>query len=218
MLNKVKLYYFTKTLFSYLNEGQKLKIVKYNKNLQKNIDRSLIYYKIFSDRYIIYDEQDEGKGKEYSGDCDRLIYEGHFLNGKKNGHGKEYDNTGILIFEGEYLNGKRHGKGKEYNYDGKLIFEGEYINGKKNGMGKKYHSSTCKLMFKGVYLNDRKLIGTLYNKHGIKTCEINNLCGHGKEFDDYGQLKFRGTYSNCDKNGHGKEYYSNGILKLKENI
>ena len=70
-------------------------------------------------------------------------------------------------------------------------------------------------MFKGVHLNDRKLIGTLYNKHGIKTCEINNLCGHRKEFDDYGQLKFRGTYSNCEKNGHGKEYYSNGILKFE---
>ena len=35
----------------------------------------------------------------------------------------------ILIFEGEYLNGKRNGKGKEYNKEGKLIFEGEYLNG-----------------------------------------------------------------------------------------
>ena len=124
-----------------------------------------------------------------------------------------------MILEGEYLYGKRHGKGKEYDYDGKLIFEGEYINGKRNGMGKKYHSSTGKLMFKGVYLNDRKLIGTLYNKHGIKTREKNNLWGQGKEFDDYGQLKFRGTYSNCENNGHGKEYYSNGILKFEgENL
>ena len=32
-------------------------------------------------------------------------------------------NTNIIIFEGEYLNGKRNGKGKEYN-ESKLKFEG----------------------------------------------------------------------------------------------
>ena len=44
-----------------------------------------------------------------------------------------------LIFEGEYLNGKREGKGKEFNKDNKLIFEGEYKNGKRNGKGKEYN-------------------------------------------------------------------------------
>ena len=34
------------------------------------------------------------------------------------------------MFEGEYLNGKRNGKGKEYKY-GEIIFEGEYLNGKR---------------------------------------------------------------------------------------
>ena len=48
----------------------------------------------------------------------------------------EYDEyNDELIFKGEYLNGERNGKGKEY-YKGKLIFEGEYLNGKKwNGKG-----------------------------------------------------------------------------------
>ena len=41
-----------------------------------------------------------------------------------------------MIFEGEYLNGKRNGKGKEYYDYGKLKFEGEYLNGKRwNGKG-----------------------------------------------------------------------------------
>ena len=53
---------------------------------------------------------------------------------KEMGKGKEYNYDGDLIFEGEYLNGKRNGKGKEYDYyDGKLIFEGEYLNGKRKG-------------------------------------------------------------------------------------
>ena len=40
-------------------------------------------------------------------DNNRLIFEGEYLNGKRNGKGKEYDNNKI-IFEGEYLNGKKH--------------------------------------------------------------------------------------------------------------
>ena len=41
------------------------------------------------------------------------------------------------MFEGEYLNGKRHGKGKEYNDKGNIEFEGEYSNGKRQGKGKR---------------------------------------------------------------------------------
>ena len=47
----------------------------------------------------------------------------------RNGNGKEYDRS-KLIFEGKYINGIRNGKGKRYNYDGIIIFEGEYLNGK----------------------------------------------------------------------------------------
>ena len=54
--------------------------------------------------------------------------------------GKEYDTlTNTMTFEGEYLNGRRNGKGKEYNYKGKLKFEGEYLNGKRNEKGKEYY-------------------------------------------------------------------------------
>ena len=45
-------------------------------------------------------------------------------------------NTNILLFEGEYLNGKRNGKGKEYFYNSELKFEGEYLNGEKKGKEK----------------------------------------------------------------------------------
>ena len=75
-----------------------------------------------------------------------------------------------MVFEGEYLNGKRNGKGKEYFYycgplefnykphysDGPSnsndrygyfhiytfnSFEGEYKNGKRNGKGKEFYSN-----------------------------------------------------------------------------
>ena len=44
-----------------------------------------------------------------------------------------------LKYEGKYLNGERNGKGKEYFDNGKLKFEGEYLNGEKNGKGREYY-------------------------------------------------------------------------------
>ena len=49
---------------------------------------------------------------------------------------KEYI-YGNLSFEGEYLNGLRDGKGKEYFYNNKLKFEGEYLKGERNGKRKR---------------------------------------------------------------------------------
>ena len=57
---------------------------------------------------------------------DIIKYEGEYLNGKRNGKGKEYYTNDKLIFEGEYLNGLKNGKGKEYDYVGKLKFEGNF--------------------------------------------------------------------------------------------
>ena len=53
--------------------------------------------------------------------------------------GKDYNN-GKLIYEGEFLDGRRNGKGKEYNYNGELKFEEKYKKNKKwNGKGKEYY-------------------------------------------------------------------------------
>ena len=60
-----------------------------------------------------------GKGYDDSGN---VIYE--LING--NEKVKEYFH-GELKFEGEYLNGKKNGKGKEYDYKGDLKFEGEFL-------------------------------------------------------------------------------------------
>ena len=128
MLKNVKSSYFIRIIFSFIYEKQKLKLIKYNKSFQKNMNISLINYKNFSGKYIIYEQN--GKGKEYDYDG-KLKFEGEYLNGLRNGKGKEYDDyEGELLFEGEYLNGKRNGKGKEY-WNGKLRFEGEYLNGKR---------------------------------------------------------------------------------------
>ena len=94
-----------------------------------------------------YNRKFNGKGYDTSGN---IIYE--LINGK--GKVKEYDDNGKLEFEGEYLNGKRNGRGKEYEY-GELIFEGEYLNGKRwNGKSKEYEYD--ELIFEGEYLNGKR--------------------------------------------------------------
>ena len=112
MLKNIKSSYIIALIYTYVEEAQKLKLIRYNKCLQKNLDISLFNYRFFSGRYIIYESN--GKGKEYKGEDDKLIFEGEYLNGERNGKGKEYYDNGNLYFEGEYLNGKRNGKGKEY--------------------------------------------------------------------------------------------------------
>ena len=48
-----------------------------------------------------------------------------YIKGKRNGEGKEYDDTGKLIFEGEYYNNYNL-RGKTYIKE-KLEYEGEYL-------------------------------------------------------------------------------------------
>ena len=74
----------------------------------------------------------------------------------KNGNGfiTEYYNlyTNINIYLGEYLNGQRNGKGKEcILVIGKFNFDGEYLNGKRNGKGKEYSWFNGRIKFEGEY-------------------------------------------------------------------
>ena len=56
-----------------------------------------------------------------------MKFEGEFINGERNGKGKEYDYDGKLEFDGEYLNGKRWNR-KGYNKNGIIEFEKKYGN------------------------------------------------------------------------------------------
>ena len=179
MLKNIKSTYFSKLILSFINEKQKLLLIKYNKSIQKAININLTNYKLISGKYIEYESN--GKIKEYYLYSDNLAYEGEYSNGKRNGKGKEYNWNGKLMFDGEYKNGKRNGKGKEYNsYNGNLMFEGEYVNGLKNGKGKGFNSYNGDLIFEGEYLNGKK--------HG-----------KGTEYFYNGKIQFEGEYFNGKK-------------------
>ena len=124
-----------------------------------------IYNYIEDNNYELYKEYDR-RGI--------LIYEGGYLNGLRNGKGKEYNFiNGELEYEGEFLNGKWNGKGKKY-FRGQLDYEGEYINNIRNGKGKEYDNKGI-LRYEGEYLEGRKWSGKGYNNQGILEYELKRL-------------------------------------------
>ena len=98
-----------------------------------------------------------------------------------------------MKFEGEYLNGKKNGKVKEYNQKGKLIFEGEFKNNYRS-KGKEFVKE--RLEFEGEYLFNKKWNGKGYDEEGNIIYELKNGNGKVKEYDDYGHLEFEGEYLN----------------------
>ena len=176
-------------------------------------DKVIVENKVYIDNDIIYGEETmkgtnikNGKGVEYKIKKDNLlVFKGEYLNGKRNGKGREYYDNNNLKYQGEYKEGKiwngkgydikgklefevknGNGKGKEYKSDEKLLFEGEYWKGERNGNGKEYNNNG-ELLFEGEYLNDKKN-------------------GKAKEYYYNGKLKFEGEYLNDKKNGKAKEY------------
>jgi hypothetical protein len=193
-----------KNIFSFLSKKKTLKIISFNNKYQNKLGICLDDYKKLCEIYI--DENRNGFGKILELKTKTTIFEGNFLNGKKNGKGKEYNKNHDIIFEGIYLNDikmsgngydengnnilkiEEGGKGKEYDYSGKLIYEGEYLNGKRNGKGKEF--SDKKLFFEGEYLYNHKRKGKLYVK-GILEFEGEYLFDrkwNGKGFDENGKM------------------------------
>ena len=229
-----KSFYVVNIIFSFLSEEKKLNLIKYNKKFQNKLGIDIHYYKELSGKELRVETN--GIRKEYKLNTNVLIFEGEYLNGKKNGKGKEYYENGKLKFEGEYLNGEKNGKGKEYDENGKIKYEGEYLDDEKNGNGKEYYRNG-KLMFEGEFVKDKKFSGKGYDcnnniiyelKDGnglfkeyiafgdiiLFECEFKNgkENGKGKEYYDDYRLSFEGEYKNGERNGKGKEYKGDQVI------
>ena len=94
MLENIKSLYVTKKILIHLSEILKLKISKINKKFQNIFDININNYRLFSGKYIINEIKE--KTKEYDRLNDKLIFEGEYLNGQRNGKGKEF------YFDGQY--------------------------------------------------------------------------------------------------------------------
>ena len=94
LFGKIKSAYFFKILFSHLKEKIKLKVIKYNKKFQINLNIKFINYKFYSGKYIKYESNN--KVKEYNGFNNYLLFEGEYLNGVK-GMEKEKNIKDIIM-------------------------------------------------------------------------------------------------------------------------
>ena len=232
--------YFISKLFAFVEFKKQLRLIIYNKRLQNRSNISLNHYKIFSGKYILYENETKTKGKIFNAYNNMVYYEGELLKGKRNGTGKEYYDYGATIklkYEGEYLNGKRNGKGKEYDENnGSLMFEGEYLNGERSGKGKELNYDY--VIFDGEYLNGKRYKGIIkyYYYHGpirniteyengkiwnLKRYDLDNniICEikEGKGFDiiDFNGAKFENEYLE-GKIKKIKAYDKNNRLKYEK--
>ena len=210
MLENIKSVYILRHIFSNVIEKKILLLIIHNKRIQSKLNKSLIYYRIFSRKYIVYESL--SKAKVYDAISDSLIFEGEYSNGKRNGKGIEYYNNGKKKFEGEYLNGKRHGRGKEYDYNGDTKFEGEYLNGKRWKAKLDIYGNKRQKIGELEYVNGKiwNLVEYDYNNKIIS--EIKEGRGYRKFF--FGdRISIEGKYLDGKKHGIFKQYDYKGHLK-----
>ena len=242
MDKNIKSPFIKQKILSYVDKKRKLKLFKYNKHIQNLINVKLIDYKLASKTFIIY-QNNKKEGRQFISKNKKLIYEGEFLNDKRNGKGKEYFISNYIyndsIYEGEFLNGEKNGKGKEYYEDGTLIFEGEYLNDKRwngngydicddiiytlkegNGPVKEYNSNGT-LKFEGNYLNGEK-DGICYEYNGDGKLRFEGRYykgkknGEGMEYGFYGTVEFKGVYKNDKKwSGNGLDIAKNTVYTIE---
>ena len=205
-LNMIKSIKILKSIFNHLRNKKKLILLNYNKYLQNKLGFTIDDYKQNSKRIKIGGLY--GYGKECSLITYKLIFEGKYLKGKRNGKGIEYFENGRIKFEGEYFNGEKL-NGIGYDENGKEVMR---IN---NGIVKELYDNGL-VKFEGKFLNGKKWTGIGYTYYGIKLYEIKNGKGYIREYNSDGTLLFKGNYFNGERNGEGKEY-SHGKLLFEGN-
>ena len=156
-------------------------------------------------------------------------FEGEFIDGETNGHGKYISSDGVTRYDGMYANGRRtqglmtnkdgsqyngnfknglpDGKGKLMSANGELMFEGDFSLGRRwNGKGKEKgkNPNGQSWEYEGDYKN-----GIWNGKGTIKWSDGDKYEGDWKD----GYRTGNGTYTfNEKRNGHGYKYVG-GFLK-----
>ena len=147
--------YFTKDNIELIFDGEYL--YNHRRRGKEYKDGILIY-----EGEYLFDRKWEGKTYDKN---KNVIYEIH------NGNGKAIEYYGYRMdnkYEGEFLEGKRNGKGKEYLGE-TLLFEGEYKDGKRNGYGIEY-DIIGRIQFKGTYLNGERCINNTIKEKKDEGC------------------------------------------------
>ena len=201
LLKNINSNYILIQIFSFLEKGQELTVISYNKSLQKKLEVTIEDFKNVSGSYIITKRDDIGWEEHdwiFTQETNHAIFKGKIINGLKEGRGIEFYYNKRKKFEGKYHKGiKTDGIG--YDNLGNMIYEI-----KDNKVIEIYNNGN--FVFKGNYRNGKKWDGIGYDINGNKVYEIKYGKGLVKEYYDDGVLKFIGEYYNGERNGKGKKY------------
>ena len=161
-----------------------------NKNIKDKTNRNGKGYEYYENKFVFEGEYKNGKIKNGKGMLynhkGNIIFNGDYINGKRNGIVYEYyennenilninilsEYIALLKYEGKFIDDEKNGLGKEYQYDENnepvLIFEGIFKNGKKwEGNAKEYYKIPDKLTFDGEYKEGKKWKGNFYEYSNI---------------------------------------------------
>jgi len=90
-----------------------------------------------------------------------LVYEGEWINGKREGQGISYHRGGIISYQGDWFQGKKQGYGASF-YPNKLLYRPEYFGqwseNKEHGQGALYSNLQHEPISKGTWSKDGKHI------------------------------------------------------------
>lgn len=167
-----------------------------------------------------------------------IKYQGIFIDGLKDGIGKQYYDNGNLEYSGGWMNNMFHGKGVLYQVDReRYIYSGEWRNGMYHGKGKLYSDTTLDLIYEGHFVDGKydgygehrfsdNALYTFYEgnfKNGMKNAEGKILYKHkNKDFKYCYEIRYDGEWKDDKKHGKGT-YKSTKDIPLssrahKENI
>lgn len=134
------------------------------------------------------------------------------------------------IYEGQTKDGLKHGYGRLYvlnQYgDNVLIYDGHWENDENSGFGCLFSSSTDELYYAGEFKNDQENgfgvwyydFGGYYRgffKNGVRDGKGIDVRHKSSKADDSYYLMYTGNFKKNMRDGYGKEYYPNGMLKFK---
>ncbi|MBI2968671.1 MAG: toxin-antitoxin system YwqK family antitoxin [Bacteroidetes bacterium] len=208
------------------------------KNEIKPNGYNIFYYDngIKSSEGMMKDGKPDGYWKTYYADG-KLKSEGNRRNFELDSTWKFYDNTGRLSMEINYVNGKKNGIRKTFE-DGKLVSiesfrddmrHGDFLsyypvkeNEEYGAIHKKINYINGKEEGKAFEFSKDSLIITIWNyKNGIslKTEMINRRDRFGRKYGEWrefyknGTIKSEGNYRDNKKHGVFRYYFENGTLK-----
>ncbi|EAR89092.2 calpain family cysteine protease (macronuclear) [Tetrahymena thermophila SB210] len=161
--------------------------------------------------------QSQGKDQRYQNEVSygKRKYVGQFLNGKRDGKGKEEDKTNHTLYEGNFQDDMYHGIGTLYQLQTKCYFKGIFEKNQKKAGIEIFPNGD---VYEGEYKDDQ-----FHGKGYLRNRDLFYFIDDGKSSQQVNDQKkvqstysYEGTFQNGKKDGFGTERYIKGAVYVGE--